>query len=380
MEKKELGQYFTKNVILKEKVYEFILNNPDNILEPSIGRGDLIEYNKNENITFDMYEIDKSIKLLDCINKKDVNYKDFLKSKIKKKYKTIIGNPPYVKTSKGNLYIDFIEKCYNLLEEDGELIFIVPSLFLKLTSSLKLLNNMLENGTFTHIFHPNDEKLFEDASIDIIIFRYCKNINLEKKVLYNDKLMFISNNNGIININENNLISNETFSDYFNIYVGIVSGKDDVYKNDKLGNIEVITGENKREKYIYISKYPCEDIYINEYLLQHKEILMNRKIRKFNDKNWFEWGALRNIKKINENINKECIYLHNLTRKTNVAFIDKVNYFGGGLIILIPKKQINLINIVNYLNSNEFKKNYMFSGRFKISHKQISLSSFNLMS
>ena len=31
----DLGQYFTKNLSLKEKVYSFILNNPDIILEPS---------------------------------------------------------------------------------------------------------------------------------------------------------------------------------------------------------------------------------------------------------------------------------------------------------------------------------------------------------
>ena len=37
---KKLGQYFTTNNILKEKLYEFILNDPLNILEPSIGQGD----------------------------------------------------------------------------------------------------------------------------------------------------------------------------------------------------------------------------------------------------------------------------------------------------------------------------------------------------
>jgi len=39
--KKNLGQYFTSNIELKKKVFEFILNVPLTILEPSIGRGDL---------------------------------------------------------------------------------------------------------------------------------------------------------------------------------------------------------------------------------------------------------------------------------------------------------------------------------------------------
>jgi len=68
------------------------------------------------------------------------------------------------------------------------------------------------------------------------------------------------------------------------------------------------------------------------------------------------------------------LYIHNLTRKEEVAFIDKVNYFGGGLIMLKPKKQCNLNDIVHYLNSNKFKKNFIYSGRFKIGHRQISNS------
>lgn len=34
----DLGQYYTTHIELKEKVFEFILNSPSNILEPSIGR------------------------------------------------------------------------------------------------------------------------------------------------------------------------------------------------------------------------------------------------------------------------------------------------------------------------------------------------------
>ena len=153
--KQSLGQYFTTNNELKEIVYKFILNNPTNILEPSIGQGDLVKFitNKLINVTFDMYEIDTKIKLLENIDKNNIIYGDFLKEKITKTYKTIIGNPPYVKTKKRNLYIDFIEKCYNLLDDDGELIFIIPSDFFKLTSASKLLNTMMINGTFTHIYN-----------------------------------------------------------------------------------------------------------------------------------------------------------------------------------------------------------------------------------
>jgi adenine-specific DNA-methyltransferase len=374
--KHNLGQYFTTNNELKEKVFQFILNNPSNILEPSIGQGDLINYitDKIPNIIFDMYEIDTKIKLLDKIQKDKVIYGDFIEQIITKTYKTIVGNPPYVRTKKGNLYIDFIEKCYNLLEHNGELIFIVPSDFLKLTSASKLLNVMMQNGTFTHIFHPHNEKMFENANIDVIVFRYCKNASIEKKVLYNDKILYITNSNGLITFGEDNNNNTVMFHEYFDIYVGLVSGKEDVYKNQHLGNIELLNGMDKLEKYIYIENYPCENEKINEYLLQHKKQLIQRGIRKFNENNWFQWGAPRNITAINSNFGKDCIYIYNLTRKPNVAFLGKVQYFGGGLIMLKPKQKCNLNNIVSYINSNTFKDNFMFSGRFKIGHRSISNS------
>ena len=392
--KNKLGQYFTTNNDLKEKLFSFILNKPDIILEPSIGQGDLVVYindkldNSNEKHSFDMYEIDKTIKLLKPLDKENVKYGDFMQQDITRKYKTIVGNPPYIRTKRGNLYIDFTEKCYNLLEENGELIFIVPSDFLKLTSAAKLLNNMMMHGTFTHIYHPHNENLFENASIDVIIYRYCKNKSLDKKVIYNDTIQYIQNSDGLITFSDTDITeSNEQpimFKDYFDIYVGIVNGKEEVYKNAELGNVTVLNGENKLEKYIYIEKYPCDDDSINTYLLKHKQELITRQIKKFNENNWFEWGAPRNITTIRENIGKECIYIYNLTRKANVAFIDKVTYFGGGLIMLKPKEsntesnisltKKNLQNIVQYLNSDKFKSNFKFSGRFKIGHRQLSNS------
>ncbi len=68
------------------------------------------------------------------------------------------------------------------------------------------------------------------------------------------------------------------------------------------------------------------------------------------------------------------VYIYTITRKTKVSFIGKVNYFGGGLIMLKPKKSCNLNYINSYINSDKFKNNFIYSGRFKIGHKQISNS------
>jgi adenine-specific DNA-methyltransferase len=379
--KHTLGQYFTTNNALKEKVYAFILNNPSVILEPSIGRGDLITFVKEHRpeVEFAMYEIDDTLELLPDIDPDEVMYGDFMEQSISQHYQTIIGNPPFIRTKKGNLYIDFTEKCYRLLSDGGELIFIVPSDFLKLTSAAKVLNEMMQNGTFTHIYHPHNEKLFDDATIDVIVFRYCKNNVLEKKVIYNDKALYIINSNGLITFSAEPNSNLYMFKDYFDIYVGIVNGKEEVYKNKTLGNIEVLNGEDKVEKYIYIEQFPSSDTAINAFLLEHKPALLKRQIKKFNESNWFEWGAPRNISAIKKHRGQECIYIYNLTRKDRVAFIGKVGYFGGSLLMLLPKKgvkeeKMNLNKITDYLNSNTFKSNFMFSKRFKIGHRQLSQS------
>jgi len=377
--RKNKGQYFTTNKFLKKSVYNLILNNPSLILEPSVGQGDLIEYikTKKQDIKFDLYEIDEKISFLDSIKKEAIKFGDFLEFNIETTYDTIIGNPPYVKTKTGNLYIRFIEKCYKLLNKNGELIFIVPSDFIKLTSSSKIINEMMDNGSFTHIIHPHNEKLFENASIDVIVFRYCKNNKLQKKTWLNGKEKYLINSNGIITFSDSSPENLSLFSEYFDIYVGMVTGKEKVYKNEKYGNIELLNAKDRKDKYIWMGDFPTANVELNEYMLSHKDILISRKIKKFTERNWWNWGAPRNIKNIEKHKGKSCIYISTLTRKKEVAFVDKVQYFGGGLIVMIPKKPIDIKKLADYMNGDVFKSNYMYSGRFKIGHKQLRNCLFN---
>jgi len=62
------------------------------------------------------------------------------------------------------------------LDECGEMVFIVPSDFTKLTSASSLISHMCETGTFTHFVFPHNETLFENANIDVVVFRYQKDI------------------------------------------------------------------------------------------------------------------------------------------------------------------------------------------------------------
>ena len=368
-----LGQYFTTDRTLQEKVHQFIQNDPSSILEPSVGRGDLVEYvlDHNSSITFHMYEIDATIQMLPTIDTDRVIFGDFLDQDITDRYQTIIGNPPYVQTSAGNLYIAFIDRCFELLHPDGELIFIVPADLFKLTSAASLLNKLLQQGLFTHIYHPNNEHLFKDASIDVVVFRYQKTPDLEAICLYNDERKYVINNNGMITFSDE-LESIVPINTNFDVYVGLVSGKEEIYKSTEHGNIQLLNAEGKHDSYIYLKEFPTKEDALNQYLMQHKETLQARRIRKFNESNWYQWGAPRNISIMEKFKGDDCIYIYNLTRKIQVAFIDKVQYFGGNLLMLKPKSTLNLQNVVEYLNSPDFKKKFTFSGRFKIGQRQLA--------
>jgi len=373
--KKTLGQYFTISEELQTFIFNKVQNKGECLLEPSFGAGHLlkkfIEYDKNYPMV--CYEIDETIRPI--VSTKILLYCDFLLQPIQK-YKTIIGNPPFVKQKTGNLYLKFVEKCFQSLEEDGEMIFIVPSDFLKLTSASSVITKMTSMGSFTDFYFPHNEKLFEGASIDILVFRYEKG-HVSEKTNVNGKSVFCNINKGIITFSDTKVLG-VYIETLFNVYVGLVSGRDEIYRVP-FGNIDIMNDKDKIEKYIFTETFPTNNTKIDTHLETHKVQLMERKIKKFSESNWFEWGAPRNVSSIQKYWGKPCIYVRNMTRNKEIAFNGKVQYFGGSLLCLIPKNNISEIKIeklIKYMNSSTFQKDYIYSGRFKIGHKQISTAIF----
>ena len=368
--KKTLGQYFTISEELQTFIFEKVQNKGECLMEPSFGAGHLlkkfIEYDKNYPIV--CYEIDETIGKVITTNRQQLLlYCDFMIQPIQK-YKTIIGNPPFIKQKTGNLYLKFIEKCFQSLEEGGELLFIVPSDFIKLTSASSIITTMTSLGSFTDFYFPHNEKLFQGASIDVMVFRYQLGL-MTNKTMVNDNEMFCNVNKGIITFSEVEVtgVSIETL---FHVYVGIVSGKDKVYQSS-IGNINVLTDKDKSERFIFPETFPTNNVEIDAHLLKHKEELLTRRIKSFNEKNWYEWGAPRNLTSIREFWGKPCIYLRNITRHKEVAFRGTVQYFGGTLLCLVPKSSIDIDNVVEFLNSEKFQRDYVYAERFKIGHKQV---------
>ena len=301
-------------------------------------------------------------------------YDDFRNHNKNEKFKVIISNPPF------SLALQFVEMCFELLDDNGEMIFIVPSNFLRLTSSSSLISRMVEEGFFTTFLFPNDERLFKGANVDVVAFRYEKGINVEK-VLVNDREMFCNCTNGLITFSKEKPLGT-TVSELFDVFVGFVSGKEEVFRvdgsvfDDDSGSImKFLVDTNRFQQYIFIQAFPTNNGRINEYLLSNKECLLGRKIRNFNEENWFEWGAVRNRRKIEMNIGRPCIYVKNITRDPNPAFVSVVSYFSGSLICLLPRREMSaedLGKIASYINNDSVKANYMQSGRFSIGQKQLS--------
>jgi len=397
--KKKLGQYFTVSEELQQFVFDKVKNRGSCLLEPSFGAGHLLKKFKQYNPDYPMvcYELDATIPPVIELNEphQTVIYGDFTKQSIMEKFKTIIGNPPYVKQKQTkNLYIKFIERCFEYLDADGgEMIFIVPSDFIKLTSAAGIIDTMTRAGSFTDFLFPNDEKLFEGASIDVLVFRYEKGCS-SKIVNLNGKPVYCNVNKGIVTFREYEAAgagagaaAAASFDSRFHVYVGIVSGRDEIYRSP-LGNIEVLADKDRVERFIYTTTLPSNYPELDEHLLNHKAELLERRIKKFSESNWFEWGAPRNISSIHKYWDRPCIYIRTITRHKDVAFLGKVQYFGGSLLCLVPKTDddttdatdAELTHVVEYLNSPTFQNDYIYAGRFKIGHKQISTAMLPLPS
>ena len=231
---------------------------------------------------------------------------------------------------------------------------------------------MTKNGSFTDFLFPHNEKLFEDASIDVVVFRYEKGY-MNTKAIVNGKDVFCNVNKGIITFSDTE-VSGYSIDSQFNVYVGLVSGRDKIYRVP-FGNIDILNDKDRIEKYIFIETFPTKNTQIDLHLQTHKEELLERKIKKFSEKNWFEWGAPRNVSSIQKYWGNPCIYIRNMTRNKEVAFLEKVQYFGGSLLCLVPKTNMTeseMQKIIKYINTPIFQKDYMYAGRFKIGHKQIS--------
>jgi adenine-specific DNA-methyltransferase len=369
---KNLGQVYTPDNIVKI-MFELSKRKGD-ILEPSAGDGAFtkwIKENSKRNIT--SIEIDPDNNQLDFI------IMDFFDYDINKKYSTIIGNPPYVSfnsiskdtlskiqsipyissyDNRTNLYIYFIRKCVEHLQDNGELILITPREFIKATSSIKLNNFLYESGTITDWYEYGDKMIFKGYSPTVVIWRFEKN-NFTRKTNTKNGLKKFKLNDGQISFTSND--NTIKFSDLFFVKVGAVSGMDDVFTNEN-GNQSFVCSFTKKtgrlKKMFYNIKSPE--------LYPFKEKLKQRKMKKFNEDNWWKWGRGLYESDINR------IYVNCKTRDNKPFFLNECKFYDGSVLAIFPKFDIDLERATELLNKVDWDElGFKVGGRFCFSQKSL---------
>ncbi len=199
--KNKFGQYFTPEVVANFMIELADLSVNSSILEPSCGEGVFLKILQNKgykNLT--AFEIDEDL----AQGYNGVRYESFVSAKIEQFFDLIIGNPPYIRWKNleaelkqelshnpiwnkyfnslcDYLYI-FILKSIELLNENGQLIFICPEYWMNTTHSLPLRNYMVSNGYFDEIYHFNETPIFEKVTVSIVIFKFVKSKRKHKQI------------------------------------------------------------------------------------------------------------------------------------------------------------------------------------------------------
>lgn len=357
-----LGQVFTPKTIVDYMIS--LIRNNGNVLEPSCGDGAFS--NSLENCT--SIEFDEHVCPPYALNM------DFFDYDESNKFDTIIGNPPYVRyqdicletkmkldktyfDERTNLYLFFIYKCILHLKNHGELIFIVPRDFLKNTSAIKLNEFIYENGTITDFLELGDKRIFDGAYPNTVIFRFEKN-NFSRKC--NDKTFLCKNGQLLFLKNQYSI----PFNDLFFVKVGAVSGDDKIFINEK-GNLDFVcsyTRKNGKTKKMF---YNIE----HSYLLQFKERLINRKIKKFDENSWYMWGRNYFVSDLPR------IYVNGKTRTENPFFYHSCKAYDGSVLAIFPKFHVTedvISEVVNDLNNVSWDDlGFVCDGRYIFSQRSL---------
>ena len=359
----QLGQVFTPPTIVEQMLA--LRMNRGRTLEPSAGNGAF----SNQIRRCVAIELDPKVAPAGAL------IGDFFSYPIKEKFDTLIGNPPYVRyqdigestkrlldgtlfDGRSNLYLFFIEKAIRHLKKGGgELIFIVPREFIKLTAARKLNEFIYSEGTITDFIETGDTKIFTDAVPNCAIFRFERgNFNRTMRdgrqfSLVNGQLMFLSGQYTV------------PFSDLFQVKVGAVSGADEIFVHPK-GNFEYVCSTTVDTRLTRKAYYGIR----NKYLEQFKERLLSRRIRQFDETNWWMWGRQQYMS------DSPRIYVNAKTRRAEPFFLSDCNNYDGSILALFPKDaEIDLARAVELLNKavDWTELGFVCDGRFLFSQRSL---------
>lgn len=292
IEKKKNGIYFTPPSCVNNniKILEPYIKKVKNILEPSCGSCEYInalhKLMPNINITGIEYNetIYESIKEVNN-DKVKIIKNDYLKYNTNEKFDLIITNPPYYVMKKGevdkkyyiyfegrpNIFILFIIKSLDLLNDEGILSFVLPKSFLNCLYYDKTRKYIADYFKILHIIDCIDDK-FIDTQQDTII------VIIQKTIIKKGEASpyILDKNNYTIFVNEDNkkkLVelyknSNSLCELGFKVSVGNV-----VWNQCK----DILTEDDKKTRLIYSSDIDNNTLTIKKYSNGEKKNYINKK-------------------------------------------------------------------------------------------------------
>ncbi len=271
-------------------------------------------------------------------------------------FDTIIGNPPYVRfrdvsaatrarldmrlfDARSNLCLFFIERCVQLLQPGGELIFITPREIFKATAAARLNTWLHEQGTFTHVIELGDQRVFDGAVPNCVIWRFEKGNHSHR--LHDGRVQTLSGGQLMFTRSAYRV----PLSSVFTVKVGAVSGADGVFANTEQGNTDFVcsrtaqTGELRRM--IFDVQHPV--------LEPHREQLIARRVRRFDEHNWWQWGRRHFVSEAPR------VYVNAKTRNPKPFFVHDCIHYDGAVLALFPRhggkdvaKLAKLLNAVDW--------------------------------
>jgi adenine-specific DNA-methyltransferase len=322
---------------------------------------------------------------------------DFFAYPEAEQFDTIIGNPPYVRfqdipaatrrllqaehfDGRSNLYLFFIEKCLRHLAPGGELIFITPRDFLKVTSAVKLNRLMMATGTITDAIELGDARVFDDAVPNCLIWRFEKGC-VDRTVRYAeigvaDRLADALaapawQTRHLIECAGHLMFARGDYplrlSDVAFVKVGAVSGADDIYADILAGNREFVcsstvkTGRTRRMLWVEPTDAPPAA------LLPHKSRLIARRVQTFDERNWWHWGRGYYQSK------RPRLYVNGRTRQAQPFFLHDCPHYDGAVLAVFPHRaDVDLAAFRDALNALDWGDlGFVCDGRFLFTQRSL---------
>jgi len=275
--KQNNGIYFTPPSCIKRNIIllEPYINDSINILEPSCGSGEYITALHNRFPNTNIRGIEYNETIYQCIshlnNDKIAIFNiDYLKYETNTKYDLIIGNPPYYVMKKSevdkyyhpyfegrpNIFILFIIKSIQLLNDNGILSFVLPKNFLNCLYYDKTRKYIVVHFQILHIIDCDNDK-YIDTQQDTIILIIQKSLNADNNrfILENNSYTIFANEENkqkMVSLYEN---SSSLLDLGFKVSVGNI-----IWNQCK----DILTNDDSKTRLIYSS-----DI-VNNTLIQKK--------------------------------------------------------------------------------------------------------------